>query len=464
MLGGAKIIKVLYIKFPKPIFMSQRDFTRGGIAKHLLCLSWPLTLSLLLVMVMHLIEIFCVSKLGTLQLAVLGFAGPVISLLHSLAIGIGSGVSSKIALSRGQEDKEMVKTYATVSFILALLISLFFSILGFTTSRSIFNMLGASEEIIAIGSFYMKVWYAGNFLMISTFVGVDVIRASGDCSLPGKIILATALSYVLLVPSLIFGLFGLPKLGLGGAALGAILAYGITFFFVFYEVVIKLKLITLRHSYDDVLKAIKNVIKLAIPAAGSSIITPVATAFATSIISNYGEEVVGAYNAAIKIENMAMSLIIALAGIMTPFVGQNFGANKNARIIKAANLAFCFNIFWSMLIGLVLFFYSKSLISLISPNPTVQATVEAFFKIISVSLPFLGWTMIVGGIANGQGNALPGLFMTVMRLLIIFPPLCLYLEKYYQTPGVFVAFSIANIIIGIYAYFWGKKKLNHHLA
>ena len=132
---------------------------------------------------------------------------------------------------------------------------------------------------------------------------------------------------------MIFGWFGLPALGVKGAALASVLSNVLFLIASVLILVYRDNLIQFaNHSLNSVIESWKKILHVGLPAIASNLIAPVSMALVTALISSYGQEAVAAYGLAGRLEALIVVIIMSLGGAMSPYVGQNFGAKRFDRL------------------------------------------------------------------------------------------------------------------------------------
>ncbi len=413
---------------------------------------------ILAIMSMNIVDTFYVGQLGANELAAMSFTIPVVGILLSLAFGIGIGASSVIARAIGSGERSTVQAYCTQSLAIAFIVAISFAVIGFQFIEEIFYALGAPQSLIPLIREFMDVWFLGSFIVIIPMVGNSAIRAAGNTKLPSIVMISVAIVNMLLDPLLIFGLLGFPELGLKGAALSTIIAYAFAFIIGMYLLISKFNFLSLSACKGRIKESWQKILKIAIPAVSTNLIAPLSGALMTWFVAKYGAEAVAGLGVAIRIESLFLVIIMGLSSIMGPFVGQNWGAERYDRAFQALFISFKFVTFWSLTIACILWLFASPLSALFADEKAVVDSATQYLHIIPVSYMFLGLIMLTSAAANGIGTPLPSLLMSLLRLLVLYVPLAWVLGDMYGLNGIYAATSLANIVVGIGAFFWYQKR------
>ena len=438
----------------------KSDLTQGDVGTHLYRMSVPMIWGILAIMSMNIVDTFYVGQLGTDPLAAIGFTMPITSILLSLAFGIGIGTSSVIARAIGAQAPQRVKSYATQALFIALSVAGSFALLGFHYMDTIFTWLGAPARLMPLIHDFMDIWFMGSFLVVVPMVGNSAIRAAGKTRIPSLIMISVAVINIVLDPLLIFGLAGFPELGLAGAALATVISYSVALVMGIYYLIRRFDFLSWRACYQDVVAAWRAILHLAIPATGTNLIAPLSVALTTWMVARFGPEAVAGFSVAARVESLCIVVIMGVSSIMGPFVGQNWGADARHRVAQGLSITFRFVTLWGLGVSIVLWLLAPTVSSWFSEDPRVISSAAWYLYLVPVSYLFLGIIMLSSATANGMGNPTPSLVMSFMRLLGLYLPLAFGLSYFLDLAGIYLAASLANILVGLGAILW-SRPLRH---
>jgi putative MATE family efflux protein len=445
--------------------MSRRNLTQGDVLTRLTQLTMPMIWGVFMVLSFFLVDTFFIGLLGTKELAAISFTFPVVTGTASIAMGLGVGALSVISRAIGRGDDDDVRHYATHSLILALVVVIIFVAIGFATIDPLFLALGADPALLPMIHQYMEIWYGGMIFLVVPMVGNSIIRATGDSRIPSLIMTVAALSNVILDPLLIFGLLGFPRLELEGAAWASLISRAITFLASGYVLHYRLKLIDLSQIKPaQLIRSWKKILHVGLPTAGTNIIMPIAAGFITMIIAKYGSAAVAAFGVVSRIEMFFLIPFVALSAGLGPFIGQNFGARKYARLKEALKLTTIFALAWGGLSTLILWFGGEVITKQINSAPQVVAYATLYMAIVPISYGAAGIIYCASAAFNALGNPLNATMLALGRTFFISLPLAWFVHHIWGMQGVFAAISLANLTVGVLAYFWIGNKINKQVG
>ncbi|WP_414623572.1 MATE family efflux transporter [Calothrix sp. CCY 0018] len=436
----------------------KQQLTEGNVGSTLVKLTIPMIWGVFAIIAFNLVDTYFVGQLGTKPLAAMSFTFPVVMTLGCLSMGLGVGASSVISRAIGEGDRQRVKKFTTNSLTLAITAVLIFVIIGLLTIDPLFTALGASADILPLVRDYMQIWYIGMVFLVVPMVGNSAIRASGNTLTPSLIMIFAAAVNIALDPLLILGIGGFPRMELQGAALATVVSRGTTLIAALFVLHFKEKMLYLKlPTIKDTLWCWKDILYVGLPAAASNMINPISIGVITSLLATFGAEAVAAFGVASRIESFALIAVMALSASIAPFVGQNWGAKKYARVSKALQLSFLFCLFWGVMAAGVLAVTAPTLVAFFNPNPDIIAIASQYLWIVPISYAGGGIIYVSSSAFNALGKPIPTVVMTVARMFVLYIPLAYLGGKLYGVNGIFAAACISNFIVGIGAYLWNQK-------
>lgn len=438
----------------------QATLTEGRVSTQLKSLALPLVWGLMATMSLNAIETFFIAQLGREPLAALSFTFPIIMVLTSLAIGLGAGTSSAVARAIGEGDSSKARRLATDAMSLTLIISVSVCLLGWLTLEPLFLALGAPIDLMPQIRSYMSIWYFSAPCLMVPMVCLSALRAMGMSQVQGYLMGGAALVNVLLDPILIFGLFGVPAMGLQGAALATLITRALMLVVALYILQARLQMLVTPFIPWLHLKASwRSIIAVGLPAMAANVIIPFASAIVVAMVAAYGTDAVAALGIAMRIEPLALIVFYALSGVVGPFFGQNLGAGKIERLQDALRVLtqFClgFGLFVAILLGLL----GAEIAQLFGGHDEVVVIAALYLWVVPISYGAYGLVMSVNAAFNGMGNPWPAMLISAGRVLYVYLPLAWIGERLLGITGIFIATALANVLLGIWAWWWLKRSI-----
>ncbi len=434
--------------------------TQGPVGRHLVDMTVPVVLGIFTMMLQAFADAYFLGRVGVDALAAVSFAFPIIMVVTSVAIGLGAGTSSVVARAIGANQKRRARRIATDSLILSFIVTGIVAVIGVMTIRPLFTVMGVPAEMLPMIEGYMHILYAGVPFLVVAMVGTSSMRATGDTRLPSSLMVMAAIINIVLDPILIFGFGPIPRMELDGAGYAALLSRLALFVATVYYLRRRLRMLSFsRPRWPELSSSWRDVLHVGIPAAGTNAIIPIATGVITAMLAKYGPETVAGFGVASRIESLVLVVFYALSAIIGPFVGQNMAAGRADRIYRALFLCTGFCLAFGLVIAVLLAATSDVIPRLFSNSPDVINATRLFLWIAPISYSAYGMVMVMNASFNGMGKPMPAVYVSVARMLVIYVPLAILLDRLIGIAGIFAAYALANVATGIMAYIWARVSV-----
>jgi len=443
----------------------SKRMTEGPVGSSLIRLSVPMMFGLISIMLFSLIDTFYISLIGVRELVAISFTFPVTFILMSFSFGIGIGASAVISRAIGEGDPHRVRRLTTDSLLLVSLIIICAAAISFFSLRTIFILIGATEESILLIKEYMVPWLAGVVFVVIPIVGNSAIRATGDTKTPSWIMMIAAGVNAVLDPLLIFGYGPFPELGIKGAAIATVISYFSIMIAGLWVLGKRERMLTISWpGFAEILISWKALLYIGIPAMVTQLLFPISNAFLTRIAADLGEATVAAFGVGTRIESIAMIGFMALASVLIPFIGQNYGARKNDRIIHANKFSIRFAMIWGTTAWGVLALLSGSIAWAFADDSLIQDFIKQFFWIVPFGFAFHGISQLISASCNALNRPFHSTAINFMKLFLILIPLVYLGSHLWNTTGFFFGIAAGNCVTGVFTWLWYQSSIIHFIS
>lgn len=430
--------------------MEKGKLTHGPVGPHLKNMAIPMFFGIATVILFSVVDTYFVGQIGERELAAMGFCFPVAFFVQNIAMGIGTGATAVISQAIGSGDQERVKRLTTHSLLLGLLLVLLVALSGLVFLDPLFGLMGAEPETIPLIRQYMVPWFLGVGLLVIPMVGNSALRATGDTKTPAVIMMAAGLVNVVLDPLLIFGIGPFPRWELFGAALATCGSWTIAFLGAFYFLHFRRNMLT-NPLCGGVAESFASILKVGIPAAGTNVLVPLSTGVLTRMVASYGQDAVGAFGVAGRLEALSLIGVFAVAASMAPFVGQNYGALECDRIRKALKLSMGFSLAWGFGVACLLAVFARPIASLFSQSPQVVQNLTPYLELVPWGYGLLGMALMTTNTFNASGRPLRATLVIGVRLFVLAIPLAKLGSVWMGLKGLFGGILLAHALTGLFA-------------
>ncbi len=437
------------------------NLAEGEVKDVLIKLTIPMIFGMLGLVIFNLVDSLYISNYSLTQLAAMAFTLPVVLIINSLILGIGVGTTAAVSRAKGSGKHHLIERYASDSLVLGVLIAIVIIGIGLLTMRPLFTALGADSETLPYVIKYMRIWYLGVPFVVIPMIGNNSIRSLGDTKTPSIVMAVAATVNIILDPIFIFGIGPVPELGIEGAAIATVLSRFTTFVTALYVLGKREKVLSFKNTkLAEIWESWKHVLYVGIPTALTRMIIPLATAFITKLLSQYGKEIIGGYSVAFRIEQVLLVIVAALGVIMGPFIGQNLGSRNFDRIDDARKYMERFSLIFSIIFYVAIFFLARPLATLfvlytgdIADKTTVIDEITTYLRIVPIAYGLQGIYLGTSTSLNSMRKPFKAAAIGIVQMFVIYVPLAYLGSSLFGYIGVFVALAFAYVTAGIVSHF-----------
>ncbi len=445
---------------------AKPDLLNDPITRVLFRMTIPVMGGIVTLMLFNLVDAYFIGLLGTEQLAAVTFTFPVTFTLISLSIGLGIGTSAVVGRLLGEKSYDLVKRRTTDAVLLAAILSLALTAIGYLTIGPLFAFLGANDDLMPYIHDYMSVWYLGTLFVIMPRAVSSALRASGNTLVPGLVMIASGVVNGILDPILIFGWGPIPAMGVQGAALATLIAWMLLTVGIFSLPDVRRDLLSfVKPRWKEVKESWQAIGHIALPAVVSSILTPVSAAMLTRIVSEFGHEAVASYGVGSRIESISLIIVFAMSMTLPPFVSQNLGAKQLDRVQQGVFGSFRFVLIWQAIVWCLLLIFQNPLVdAFASNNEQLSANLRWFLWCVPIGLGMQGVVILANSTMNALHEPMVALRLSILRLFIFYVPICALGAWLYGLYGMFVGAVIANLLMSGISWWTVQRHLKGLIA
>ena len=419
---------------------------------------------------LNMLGVVFVGQKGDTAVAAVGLAGQIAFLLNLVHFGIISGAAMFTAQFWGRQDIPNLKRVLGLCLMFAISASAVFFAISQFIPEWFLGIYSKDPDVIAMGAEYVRT-FSWTFLFMAVSASyVFVMRSTGSVKLPtyvsvGVLSLNTLLSYVL-----IFGYFGMPEMGVQGAAVAAVIARALECVILLY-VIYAYKFpvaASIKELTDFDLAFTARVIKPMLPVMLNELFWSLGITTYNAIYGRMGTEALATVNIVSPIEQIAFVVFVGLANATSVLVGNRIGAGKDDEAYLYGGRSIGLGIAGGVLLGLLLQIFKVPALSLFNVSSEVLQNASVMVNIVSIFLWVRVNNMtIVVGILRAGGDTRFSLFLDGIIIWLVGVPFAALGAFYFHLPVYFVYLcvmseEVTKWILGIFR--WRSRKWIHNLA
>ncbi|GJQ60731.1 MAG: MATE family efflux transporter [Candidatus Scalindua sp. AMX11] len=420
------------------------ELTEENLNKNIMKLALPVALENLLHMAVFIADILIVGRLGTAPVAAVGLAGALSFIISMIFSALNVGTTALVARSIGAKEKEEAERVAGQSIFLSVILGLIISPLVFFFAEKFLIAMSAEYDVVVLGTPYLKIISSFFILRLIILTGSAIFRGAGDTRTPMVMTLVMNCVNVVFSCLLVFGIGGFPRLEVAGAAWGTSIAYMIGASFIFYKLLNRKSILTIKLKYVvGVRKArIQRMLRISLPAMLDAFLTQIGYLFFMKIVAILGTVALAAHQIALRIEAISFMPSYAFAVTTATLVGQSLGAGKIdlARLSMRRNCLIALTVMGFF--ALIFLTLAKPMAKLFHPEQDVLALSSLCIMIAALEQPALAIFMVYAGGLRGAGDTLSLMIITVVGTL------CFHLPVAYVF-GIVLKWGLAGIWFGV---------------
>ena len=420
------------------------------VPKLLMNMALPMIISMLVQALYNIVDSIYVSQVSESAVTALSLAFPVQNLQVGFAVGLGVGVNSLLSKSLGQKNQEAADRAAGNGILLELIAVALFVIFGLFGVRRYFSMQSQVAETVESGIAYTRICCVFTMGMFVEILGERLLQATGR-TVHSMIVQATgAIINIILDPIFIHGRFGIPAMGVAGAAVATVIGQWIgaclcIFFNLRYNSDIRFSWRFLKPKAGTV----GPILAVGVPAIVMNAIGSVMNFGMNQILQSFQETATGVFGIYYKLQSFFFMPLFGMNSATISIIAFNYGAKKPDRIIKTLRWA-CGIAVGIMLAGLLAFQLAPGvLLGLFNPAEDFLAIGTSALRIISIHFPVAAFCIILGACFQALGNGIYSTIVSLCRQLFVLLPVAYLLSLTGDVHNVWWAFPVAEIASGL---------------
>ncbi|HEY1962581.1 MAG TPA: MATE family efflux transporter [Rhizomicrobium sp.] len=427
----------------------DRRFTEGPIARSLVLLAVPIMGANILQVAYQLVDAFWVGRLGAAAVASVSITMPVVFVLIAAGMGFAIAGTTLIAQYTGARDHAMVDHVAAQTLLTIVALSIVLGGVGFAITPTLLHAMRVAPDVYRNALAFMRLIFIGLPLMFVYAMVQGLMRGVGEVKIPLYIVAGTVVVNFCLDPLLIFGKFGLPALGVPGAALATLISQGcaaaVSLSLLFggrYGIHVHWR------DFKPDFAFVKRAFLLGYPASIEQSARGLGMTVMTFLITSFGTVVTASFGIGANVVNVAVIPAMGFSLATSTLVGQNIGAGNIARAEQVARLASVITFVSLSGVGLLSFLLAPQVVAFFVPHaPQVIAEGAHLIRIVAWSFGFVGLQFALLGVLRAAGEMVPAMATSLVSQWVIQLPLAYLLATH--TPlaanGLWWSMPIANI-------------------
>lgn len=417
------------------------------VGRLLIGMSLPMMVSMLISALYNVVDSMFVARISEDALTALSMAFPIQNLMIAVSVGLGVGINAVLSRALGAKDRPAVARTAMNGVFLLAICAAAFMIGGATIVEPFFRAQTDIPSIVNEGIVYTRIVMIGSLGLFMQILFERLLQSTGRTVLTMITQTLGAVINIILDPIMIFGWFGLPAMGVAGAAWATLIGQWTGAALGLYlclrhnpEVPLELRLIKPHGA------TIRRILGIGVPSVIMQSIGSVMTFAMNQILIAFSSTAVAVFGVYFKLQSFVFMPVFGLNNASVPIVAYNYGARRPDRMTKTIRYGIAAAV-TIMTAGFLIFqLWPEQLLMLFDASDELVRLGVPALKIISCSFPFAGFCIGCGSIFQALGYSVYSMINSVVRQLAVLVP-CAYLlgAATGSVSSVWWAFLIAEV-------------------
>ena len=425
--------------------MFKKYFGDMGFWRVALKLAFPVAMQNLLTSSFILVDTIMVGQLGDLSLSAVGMAGQFGWFLNMITFGMCSGAAVFISQYWGAKDTAGIRRTYGIAVVSVCLISALFFVIGLLFPEGVVRIFNREPDVVEAGAAYLRIACWSYLATGVNMVFCIVLRSTENVKLPMYVSLVTTVLNAFMDYGLIFGAFGMPEMGIRGAALATVIsAWAGPVLILAVSAIQRNMLITpLKELFGFNRRSIAQYYEKATPVIINETLWGLGTLLFSVIFANLGYQYYAAVTIFRTFDNIAFVLFIGLCNASSIMVGKNVGAGHIKRAVEDSRRFVLFVSLCSVLTGVLIIIFRFQLASVFNLSGSItQETLKltaSLLLVYGIELPVrnLPYILIVGTFRPG-GDTRIGMKLDLLSLWLCSVPLTTLAAFVFKLPFIAV--------------------------
>ena len=446
--------------------MFKKYFGDMGFWRIALKLAFPVAMQNLLTSSFILVDTIMVGQLGDLSLSAVGMAGQFGWFLNMITFGMCSGAAVFISQYWGAKDTAGIRRTYGIAVVSVCLISALFFVIGLLFPEGVVRIFNREPDVVEAGAAYLRIACWSYLATGVNMVFCIVLRSTENVKLPMYVSLVTTVLNAFMDYGLIFGAFGMPEMGIRGAALATVIsAWAGPVLILAVSAIQRNMLITpLKELFGFNRRSIAQYYEKATPVIINETLWGLGTLLFSVIFANLGYQYYAAVTIFRTFDNIAFVFFIGLCNASSIMVGKNVGAGHIKRAVEDSRRFVLFVSLCSVLTGVLIIIFRFQLASVFNLSGSItQETLKltaSLLLVYGIELPMrnLPYILIVGTFRPG-GDTKIGMKLDLLSLWLCSVPLTTLAAFVFKLPFIavfaimYIAEDYLKVILCVKYYF-----------
>ena len=448
---------------------TQRKENKMGVMpvrRLITSMSLPMMISMLVQALYNVVDSIYVAQLSESAMTAVTLAFPLQNLMIALGSGTGVGINALLSHALGQKKFERSDAAANSGLLLTVFNTVLFVLIGLFAAEPFIRSQTSVAEIILQGSAYLRIVTCFSLGLFFQLTFERLLQSTGLTVYSMISQAAGAVINIILDPILIFGMFGLPRFGVAGAAWATVIGqFCAAFIGLFLNLRFNREItFSLAKILHPQLEIVKRIYAVGIPSILMISIGSVMTYLMNLILIAFSTTAAAVFGVYFKLQSFFFMPVFGLNNGLIPVLAYNYGAGSKHRIDEALKFSLMVA-FGIMAIGTIIMnLFPSQLLGFFNASEDMMRIGVPALRIISLHFPLAGVCIVLGSIFQAFSQSIYSLIISVGRQLVILIPVAWLLAQTGRINNVWWCFLIAEVMSLALSTIFFRKIYAEHVA
>lgn len=414
-----------------------------SIPKLLFQVSFPIVISMFIQSMYNLVDSYYIGKINEEAFTAISIAFPIQNIMIGIGVGTGVGMSSLISRYLGEKNFKAANETAENGLSLALLYGIFLLLLSRFLPRPFLSAQTTNQNIIEYGVDYLQIVMGLSMGLFTQIFLERTLQSTGRTFFTMLTQLTGAILNIILDPIFIFGYFGLPAMGVKGAAIATVTGQIIGAIFGSF----------LQHKFNPEItikkpslspKIIKAIYVVGVPSMITITIQSFTIYLLNKMLSEISTSAIAALGAYFKVQSFVFMPIFGINNGLVPIIAYNYGAKNKDRIKKSIKLAFTTVTVMTLMVSVLIISFPREILGIFSASGKMLEIGIPMLRICALSYVFAGISIVGTSIFQAFGNGILALLDSILRQIIVLLPVAYIAIRFFTVNEIWWGYVIAE--------------------
>lgn len=431
-------------------------------------LAIPIMVQNLISTLVNTADTIMLGFVGQSAMAAASLANQYTFVLFCVFFGMATGTSVLASQYYGKGDYNTIERVMGLAVRFSVIIAVIFTVLSVLFPERIMLLFTDSSETVAIGTEYLRILSLSFIFGAISTVYVSALRSIGKVVFPSLMAIVSLTVNILINAVFIFGLLGMPKLGVTGVAIGTVVARITELVLcLIYSAKCEIKY-RMQYILEKAGVLTQDFLKICFPSIGNDLVWSLATTVFAVILGHMGDDIVAANAVAVMVVNIGAIAMRGFANATTILIGQALGANLIEKTKEYARKLIWLTVYVAVAGCIIIVALRPFIMKFYSDKLTEVAVAYLGSMMLMTTYRMIGEgvnTCLICGCFRGGGDTKYGLYMDIIMMWFVAVPLMALAAYVVKLPPIWVYFvmtldeleKMPFIIIHFRKYQWMKN-------